>query len=102
MGCGHMDALNTYFSYAGLGLLGGYIGVYTIALRFGYWDPFKSLNLYSLLAYDHPIIFFETLFIQILGGYLGGSFTRKRWIALLGGFVLTIILSTFILIPMWF
>lgn len=97
-----MDILNTYLGYAGLGLLGGYIGVYIIALWFGYWDPFKSLNLYSLLALDHPIIFFETLFIQILGGYLGGTFKRTGWVAVLGGCVLTIIFSSFVLIPLWF
>lgn len=97
-----MDILNTYWGYAGLGLVGGFFGVYLIALSHGYWDPFKALNLYAFLALEHPVLLFEVWIIQILGGYLGGTFTRKTWVAAIGGCLLTIIFASILLIPLWF
>jgi hypothetical protein len=97
-----VEILNTYFGYAGLGLVGGYAGIFAIAVWFGHWSPFEPIDLYSILAIDYPILFFVFLFIQILGGYLGGAFIKKGWGAVVGGFILGIIFSIFVLLPLWF
>ena len=76
--------------YAGLGILGGFLGGFLFFLFLVVGGK------YELIVELH-LITRSGILITILGGGLGGMKTKKWWGALGGGFVLSWIVSLFLL-----
>jgi hypothetical protein len=79
-----MDELKKYAGYAGLGFVGGYLGI-TLTIM----GDFAAYRIYRNIFDNYPILFM--VFFHILGGVLGGILAKKWWGAFGVGFILGLI-----------